>query len=281
PGATVEHELSIHRLPWVRVGEELTTGAWGEVSTALSSVGIVWPALDGVDEPTRGTAHWNWDVLTSGAVSGDVVAVRVVAKDSLGQRTVSPALQFSIAAPGFDRNRHEALYQKASLAGPMKELAEWMKLQKAELRPKLAAWKERSTSMATRRETASEIERFVMEWKRRGEGLRQQARSVVGTLPRFLDQSELEFVHRVLAKWERENLSAIELVSKSDAWDGLGDQDQPPPLLLERLLPQLQQQVDFAVSSMDVLESGATQLNDQFRQLLGHDCLTALTKDLL
>ncbi len=281
PNVVLEQEISINRQPWVSVPMDLPTQPWNDEGKDQARDLVTWASLNGVENPSRIASQWNWDVLTAGATSGDLIAVRVAAKDSLGQKAYTPTIQFSVASVGFDRRRHEALFLKASLAPQLKELAEWMKAQKTELRPKLVAIKERNVPIEQRRATGREIEKFVEEWKRQSDQIQQRASSVVGSLPGVLDQSELEIVERILAKWDKESISNVALFTHPEHWEGLAESAQPNPVLVEKLLPLLQQQVDQAAAALDGLEAFTAQLNEHYRQLIGHDFLTALTKDLM
>lgn len=85
-------------------------------------------ALDGSDRELD--LNWEWDLLhrqnpeveSEKLLNGDFIRVRFVAIDRNGQRGESALLEVLLADEGFDSDRHEHLYQVATL---VKEVRDW------------------------------------------------------------------------------------------------------------------------------------------------------------
>jgi hypothetical protein len=280
PNATLRQEISINRQPYKTLDIPAeTTQASAQQANFLSGL-VTWTPLDGVAQPTRSTATWTWDLLSESLSSGDVVSIRLAASDSGGHVSYSIPIQLSLASEDFDRNRHQALYLRSVLGPELQKLADLIRTQRADLRPKMLQLKDPKLDAPTRRNISGEVEQFAKDWMKSTVRIRALATQLVGKLPRPLDQSETEFVLRLVSKLEREHATSVALAANLEAWtpiDVAGKGDVVP----DKLAQLLQQQIDRSIAALDDAEGTTARLSEIYRQLLGHEYLTAMTKDLM
>jgi hypothetical protein len=280
PNATLRQEISVNRQPYKTLELPLNlTQASGQQINFLSGM-VTWTPLDGVSEPTRSVGAWTWDLLAESLRSGDVVSVRLAASDSADHVSYSVPIQLSLASADFDRNRHQALYLRSVLGPELQKLADLIRTKRVDLRPKMLQLKDPKLDVAIRRNVSSEVEEFSQEWMKQTERIRALATQMVGKLPRVLDQSETEFVVRAVSKSEREAATMVALAANHEAWTPIEVQGKGL-VVPDKLAQILQQQIDRAIGAFDEAESSSARLSDIYRQLLGHEYLTAMTKDLM
>lgn len=280
PHATLRQEISVNRQPYKTLELPLNlTQASGQQVNFLSGM-VTWTPLDGVSEPTRSVGAWTWDLLAESLRSGDVVTVRLAASDSADHVSFSVPIQLSLASDDFDRNRHQALYFRSVLGPELQKLADLIRTKRVDLRPKMLQLKDPKLDVATRRNVSSEVEEFSQEWMKQTERIRALATQMVGKLPRVLDQSETEFVVRAISKSQREAATMVALAANQEAWTPIEVQGKGL-VVPDKLAQILQQQIDRSIGAFDEAESSSARLSDIYRQLLGHEYLTAMTKDLM
>jgi len=280
PGTTIRQEISVNRRPWealdLSLPLELDSPKFAPATSAL----VNWVGLDGVQEPTRGSAEWTWDLVTRSLVSGDVVSIRLAASDTADHWSYSLPIQLSLASEDFDRNRHQPLYYRAVLGPDLQKLTDLIRTQRAVLRPKLLQLKDPKLEPSLRSSIESEVTQFTREWTEITKKIRALAGQIIPNLPRPLDQTETEFVVRSVSKLEKEHATTIAMGANATSWAPMKLNGQPDGIP-DKLAQMLQQQVDRAVASLDDAEGSSQRLSDIYRQLLGHETLTAMTKDLM
>ena len=280
PHATLRQEISVNRQPYKTIELPLNLAqATGQQVQFLSGM-VTWTPLDGVSEPTRSVGAWTWDLLAESLRSGDVVSVRLAASDSADHVSYSVPIQLSLASDDFDRNRHQALYLRSVLGPELQKLADLIRTKRVDLRPKMLQLKDPKLDVAIRRNVSSEVEEFSQEWMKQTERIRALATQMVGKLPRVLDQSETEFVVRAISKSQREAATMVALAANQEAWTPIEVQGKGL-VVPDKLAQILQQQIDRSIGAFDEAESSSARLSDIYRQLLGHEYLTAMTKDLM
>jgi hypothetical protein len=276
PGASVKLQIAINRGSWIEADVDLSlvddidARSGRTVPDWLES--NAWVPLDGVEQATGATASWVWDPMTSGASSGDMIAVRIEVRDSLEQVTYSPVLEFSLASAGFDRNRHQALLARASLVPELERLSSEIRVSKDKLLPRLQIARTGNMPAEDRAALAEELRQAETQWSACARAVRGLAARVVEQLPRPLDQSETEFVVRMISKIEREYASLLEVAAHTVTLE-IGQQ----PKLVERV----NESIDHAILGIQEADGHAQRLVEIYRQFVGHEALTALTKDLL
>ncbi|MCY3004901.1 MAG: hypothetical protein NTV29_02870 [Planctomycetota bacterium] len=280
PNATLRQEISVNRQPYKTLELPLNlTQASGQQVKLLSGM-VTWTPLDGVAEPTRSVGAWSWDLLSESLRSGDVVSVRLAAIDSADHVSYSVPIQLSLASDDFDRNRHQALYFRSVLGPELQKLADLIRTKRVDLRPKILQLKDPKFDGPSRRNVSREVEEFCQQWMRQTERIRALATQMVSKLPRALDQTETEFVVRAVSKLEREAATMVALAANHEAWTPIDVQGKGE-VVPDKLAQMLQQQIDRSIGAFDEAESATARLSDIYRQLLGHEYLTAMTKDLL
>jgi len=280
PGATLRQEISINRQPYksLDLPKDLSK-ATAQQANFLSGL-VTWTPLDAVADPSRSTATWTWDLLSESLTSGDVVTVRMAASDSAGHVSYSVPIQLSLASQDFDRNRHQALYLRSVLGPELQKLADLVRTKRVDLRPKMLQLKDPKLDAPTRRNISQEIEDFSNEWIKMSDRIRALATQLVGKLPRPLDQSETEFVVRAVSKLQREHATSVALAANLDPWTPI-DVPGKGEVVPDKLAQLLQQQIDRSVAAFDDAEGSTARLSEIYRQFLGHEFLTAMTKDLM
>ncbi len=276
PGATIEQQISINRGPWTSVSAQLRalSDEKGEQTRSLPDWldANAWTPLDGVENPTNTSFTWVWDVLNAGASSGDTIAVRIAARDSFQQVTYSPTIEFSLASPGFDRNRHDPLLARAALLPELVRLSTLMRAAKDLLTPRLQQARSGNTPAQERSKLAEDLRLTAKQWSDCSRDIRILSNGIVRQLPRPLDQSETEFVVRLIAKLERDHTSTLTAAADILSIDAGKEQ---------RLVQRIADRVDQALRGLNEGDDHSHRLVDIYRQFLGHETLTALTKDML
>lgn len=276
PGATIEQQISINRGPWTKLSMEMRTLSSGNGGRNRSLPDWLdsnaWPPIDGVEHPTDAAFTWVWDILTAGASSGDTIAVRIAAQDSCQQITYSPTIEFSLASPGFDRNRHDLLFARSALFPELVRLSTRMREAKESLTTRLQQNREGNTSIQERRKLAEDLRLTAKQWSECCRDIRNLANGIIRRLPRPLDQSETEFVVRLISKLERDHTSTLTAAADILTLDAGTEQ---------RRIQRIADRVDQAMRGIDEGDDHSHRLVDIYRQFLGHETLTALTKDML
>lgn len=276
PGATIEQQISINRGPWTSVSAQLRSlsDEKGEQTRSLPGWldSNAWTPLDGVENPTNASFTWVWDVLNAGASSGDTIAVRIAARDSLQQVTYSPTVEFSLASPGFDRNRHDPLLARAALLPELVRLSTLMRGAKESLTPRLQQARSNNMPAPERTKLAEDLRSAAKQWSDCSRDIRILSHGIIRQLPRPLDQSETEFVVRLIAKLERDHTST--LTAAADILSVESGKEQ-------RLIQRIADRIDQALRGVNEGDDHSHRLVDIYRQFLGHETLTALTKDML
>jgi hypothetical protein len=280
PGTTLTQEISVNRKPWEPIDLPIPMELDSEKHAATTNALVSWTGLDGVENATRGTAQWKWDLLSRSLASGDVVAIRMAAKDSADHVAYSVPIQLSLASEDFDRNRHQSLIYRAVLGPDLQKLADLIRTSRAELRPKILQLKDPKLDPQIRQSVASEVDQLVEQWTTLTKKIRGLASQIIANLPRPLDQSETEFIVRAVSKLEKEHATLILLAANTDSWKPVSIPGQPDAIP-DKLAQILQQQVDRSIASLDDAEGYSQRLSDINRQLLSHETMTAMTKDLM
>lgn len=277
PGAVIEQQMSINRGPWTTVLSELSRDPEPSANNLGGSIPAwldanAWAPLDGVSEPTRAAYSWVWDVLTAKASSGDSIAIRIAATDSLQQVTYSPIVEFSLASSGFDRHRNDALAHRATLMPELIRFASLVRASKESLLVPLQQARSGNLPAEDRTKLASDLRRIVGQWTQCAREVRILANGVIRQLPRLLDQSETEYVVRLVSRLERDHADQLSMIAGMLTVE-VGQQ----PKLVQRL----QERIDRALQSLHEADDHSHRTVEIYRQFIGHETLTALTKDLL
>ena len=280
PGTMLTQEISVNRKPWETIDLPIPMELDAEKHAATTNALVSWTGLDGVEHATRGTVQWKWDLLSRSLTSGDVVAIRMAAKDSADHVAYSVPIQLSLASEDFDRNRHQSLIYRAVLGPDLQKIADLIRTSRTELRPKILQLKDPKLDPQIRQSIASEVDQFVGQWTTLTKKTRGLASQIIPNLSRPLDQSETEFIVRAVSKLEKEHATSILLAANTDAWQPVSIPGQPDSIP-DKLAQILQQQVDRSIASFDDAEGYSQRLSDIYRQFLSHETMTAMTKDLM
>jgi len=280
PGTTLTQEISVNRKPWEPIDLPIPMELDSEKHAATTNALVSWTGLDGVEHATRGTAQWKWDLLSRSLASGDVVAIRMAAKDSADHVAYSVPIQLSLASEDFDRNRHQSLIYRAVLGPDLQKLADLIRTSRAELRPKILQLKDPKLDPQIRQSIAAEVNQLVGQWTTLTKKIRGLASQIIPNLSRPLDQTETELIVRAVSKLEKEHATSISLAANTEAWQPVSNPGQPDAIP-DKLAQILQQQVDRSIASFDDAEGYSQRLSDINRQFLSHETMTAMTKDLM
>ncbi len=283
PAATITQQISINRGPWTAASIALPLDAPIALRVEDSNDRIRWQALDGVAAPTRDSSHWKWDMLTTGGTTGDSIVVRVSATDSLGQITHSSPIEFSLASLGFDRSRHDALLLRAELIPLLQALADLIRDARKDLVPRMQRLKDSQVNDEELKQLQKDLLALHQAWTAQSTAARELAGTIAPQLPRVIDQSEVELTVRVLSRLEKEHAARILAVTRYIASIQQRDSKEILPIergLEEKLRNERNRQIDAALTSFDEAEGSAVRLMEITRQMIGHETLTALTKDL-
>jgi len=267
------HEASLNRGPWVPIQPEL---AHSEVviseSTARADIPSITPFF-------RAHADWTWDLDGLAASSGDSIATRVTAIDRKGNMAHSPILLFSFASLGFDRNRHKSLYRRSELVPLLEALSVSLNKSRAQVRPQLEKLKDLTLPMDQRAKLIDEIRSTIAASTKAAQSTRSAAEQIMKELGRCIDQAEVELVTRLVARIDKEWLTAMSFClvatipqsnfsSKSDVQAAAWHQKD------------FEQKTNRLLQSYDSACVNSQRVFDIYRQFIGLELQASLTYDL-
>ena len=219
-----------------------------------------------IDERTRVTADWQWDMLELNLKSGDQVTTKLVATDRKGNEGESIPLQIVIASPDFDPDRHTVMERKGELydllaetAETVAEHAEAAKVAIAKLRddPAIRQIPEADRSLLLDlahkvREEADRVTTLTLE--------------LLPRMPAGVDAEELELVARLVSRIRSElmRIPAAYLDLPRDS-----DQSTATNEDLKQIADAFQQAAE-----------DSKHLHDDYRNLFTHNILAAVAADL-
>jgi hypothetical protein len=259
PIERLAHEASINRGAWETVYPDLVHS----VSTSK--------------EPFSAQANWTWDVATLAASSGDSVAIRTIAIDRKGNSAQSPTILFSLAAIGFDRDRHKSLLLRSQLVPLLEALSVSLNQSRDTLKPRIESLKDVNMLPEERIKSIEAVRSVVANSAAAASTARFAAERVIKDLGRCVDQAEVELAFRNVARIEKEWLATMSFcleqpIAAPNAGSG--------PTTVEwhkRENDQNNQRLSNAYNSAC---DNAKRLADIYRQFVGFELQASLTQDL-
>lgn len=285
--ASVRDELPVSELRWEFA---VNRGPWRPVpidSDAIEAVKTEAMATDtdsnrpsnvqafvGASKAATGSAKWKVDLIPLKVSNGDMVELRVAAVDRKDQTGYSSKIQLGVVSKGFERDRHRELFQKASLVGPLTELAVWLNVDRERIRDRCGKLRDPNVPREDKVKTLDEMRTFAKKGIVACDSLRELIESVLAKTSSCIDQNEIELLGRLVSRIEQDDLQAmiqlcdIEFYAPGNNVSGAWyDQRR------ERSWNRLIQRYDLA-------EQRARVLSDACRSFVTYDTLVGLTKDL-
>ncbi len=264
------HEASINRGPWIAVEPNLNR------TTIANSPPIV---SEGQSSKKVFIAQpdWTWDLLGLVASSGDSVATRVTAIDRKGNTSHSPTILFSLASPGFDRDRHSSLIRRMELVPLLDALSVALNRSRDQLRPQLDKLKDIKLPLDERAKSISELRTTVLASVKAAQAVQQSAEAIMKELGRCVDQAEVELVVRLIARIEKEWLASMSfgVDASVPSLDTVRD-----PQSVAWTQKEYEQRINRLLQAYDSACDNSKRCTDIYRQFLGLELQASLTHDL-
>ena len=268
PVESIDFEWSLNRGPWQAIK---STVLMEEV--APSDLPVTPPSI----ATFAGVAKWDWDLTGIKLEGGDTIQCRVKGIDRKGTTSYSPIVTFSVSAIGYDRDRYDSLERMSELVTPLKELADMLAAKRDGCRAAIELLKNPASTGEQRSQAAKEIGDTAKLGILKAQTIRSMAEPIVKNLKRCLDQSDVELTLRNISRIEKEWLQFIdyskqlssvtaseaEIPSNSD-WSRNDRESR-----LNRMQQSFDQSCDHSKRTLDL-----------YRQFVGLELQTALTKDL-
>ena len=272
PVQSFVHEASVNRGPWVTVKENLTrSNVADDESTEHSESSFA--------NATREQSNWSWDLIGLVASSGDSVATRVTAIDRKGNKASSPSLQFSVAAVGFDRDRHKAMMRRSELVPLLETLSDSLNKQRELLRPKIEKLRDINNPIEDRRKTISDLRSMIESSVNAARATRSTADVVIKDVGRCVDQGEVELTVRVISRIEKEWLASMSYCADQIELS-LDAAINPDAKAAEWHKREFEQSANRLLQAYDSSIDNAKRALDIYRQFIGLELQAALTSDL-
>ncbi len=266
----LSHEASINRGPWITVEPSLSRTAIKDsppiVSEGQSSKNVF------MAQPS-----WTWDLLRLAASSGDSVATRVTAIDRKGSTSHSPTIVFSLAAPGFDRDRHSSLIRRTTLVPLLDALSVALNKFRDQMRPQLDKLKDIKLSLDERTKSISELRTTVLASLKAAQAVQQSAEGIMKELGRCVDQAEVELVVRLIARIEKEWLATMSFGIDASVPSLVPDRE---PQSVAWTQKEYEQRINRMLQAYDSACDNSKRCTDIYRQFIGLELQAALAHDL-
>ncbi len=270
PVESLFHEASINRGPWVTVQPNL-------IRKELENPQQVAPLQQLSTKAYLAQSDWTWDLLSLAASSGDAVATRVTAIDRKGNSAHSATIQFSLASPGFDRDRHSSLIQRVELVPLLDALSVLLNKSRDQLRPQLDKLKDIKLPLDERAQSISELRSTVLASVKAAQTTQETAEAIIKGIGRCVDQVEVELVVRLIARIEKEWLAS--LIYCIDASMPPSDANREPQSIAWDQ-KEYEQRINRLLQSYDLACDNSKRCTDIYRQFIGLELQASLTKDL-
>ena len=250
------HEASVNRGPWIAIHSDLgdKTLASGPSDAILDITQVHWKAM----------IDWKWQLSGMDVRSGDSIATRVTATDKKGNQSHSPTLVFSLAAKGFDPKRNLSLMKRCQIVSLLDSLSRVIHEDRETLRRQLLSLASQEISDFDRKERTEFALEKVSKYVGNSREIRSVALGMMKEIDRCADEAEIELLYRMLDRIEKEwlvevaqGIASAQNPSKSSAKQ------------LERMLP-----------AYDASCDGVKQTANLFRQIVGLELQSAMTRDL-
>ena len=256
------HEASTNRGPWETVRPLLAD------SVSVNS---------NPSEPYRAQADWTWDVATLAANSGDSVAIRATAIDRKGNSAHSPILTISLAAIGFDRDRHKSLRLRSQLVPLLEALSVSINQSRDALKPQIEKLKDGNLQPDERVKSIDAIRSVVTNGAKSAATARAAGEQIIKDLGRCVDQAEVELACRNVARIEKEWLATILFCLEQPMAFSSSGSDAKTAEWHKR---EFQQNYQRLVNAHNSACDNAKRLADIYRQFIGYELQASLTQDL-
>ena len=259
------HEASINRGPWETASPNLVYSA----STSK--------------EPFSAKANWTLDIATLAASSGDSIAIRTTAIDRKGNSAHSPIILFSLAAIGFDRDRHKSLLLRSQLAPLLEALSVALNQSRDALKPQIESLKDVNLPTEGRVKSIEALRSVVTNSTVAAATARSAAERVIKELGRCVDQAEVELAFRTVARVEKEWLATMsfcleQLTAAPTA--GSGATTRLGATAMEWHKREREQNIQKLSNAHQSACDSAKRLAEIYRQFVGYELQASLTQDL-
>ena len=267
------HEASVNRGPWITVHEELAR------SNVLADGIFAERYESSLSKKSREQSNWTWDLIGLAASSGDSVTTRVTAVDRKGNKASSASLQFSLAAVGFDRDRHKAMLKRSELVPLLETLSNTLSKPREQLRPRIEKLRDSNTPIDERRQTIADLRLLIESSALAAQGVLASADVVIRDIGRCVDQGEVELTVRVVSRIEKEWMASMSY--GADQVEMSFDATvNPETKSAEWHKRELEQSAVRLLQAYDSSFDNARRTLDIYRQFLGLELQAALTSDM-
>lgn len=273
PVQSFSHEASVNRGPWITVHEELTR------SKLLADEFADNRADSSFSKAIREQSNWTWDLIGLAASSGDLLTTRITAVDRKGNKASSPTLQFSLAAVGFDRDRHKSMVKRSELVPLLETLSNALSKPREQLRPRIEKLRDSNTPLEERRQTIADLRLVIEASASAARGLLSSSDAVIKEIGRCVDQGEVELIVRVVSRIEKEWLASMNYGTDQieQSFDAAINSDTKSAEWHKRELEQISIRL---LQAFDSSFDNAKRTLDIYRQFIGLELQAALTSDL-
>ncbi len=280
PIVSLDQEFSVNRGEWKSISPTLEFAPaipdGTDNRSSMTAMGLARKSnLPGVPW-FEGKSTWRWDLLEHAASSGDSIATRVVARDRKGQLAYSPVLQFSLTSSGFEQDRHRHLMLRSQLVEPLQSLSDTFDRNRDKLWEQLNRLRDAQLPREQVNGTLSELRKVAEDTIKKSAEVRKLAEKLVAELPFYPDQVEFEYVVRVTSKIEREMAGTVYALSQPDLFPA-PPIDQPPVVWDQQ---QREQRLNRLLGAYSQGSDHARRMIEVYRQFIGLEAMTSLTKDL-
>ncbi len=267
------HEASVNRGPWITVHEKLTRTSVpaDEIPDERSESNL--------SKASREQSNWTWDLVGLAASSGDSVTTRVTAMDRKGNKASSSTLQFSLAAVGFDWDRHKAMMKRSQLVPLLEPLSNTLSKPREQLRPRIEKLRDNNTPVEERRQTIADLRLVIEASASAARAFLSSADVVIKDIGRCVDQGEVELTVRVISRIEKEWLASMSYGADQVelSFDAAINPDAKSAEWRKR---ELEQSTVRLLQAYDSSFDNTRRTLDIYRQFIGLELQAALTSDL-
>lgn len=273
PVDTLDFEWSRNRGPWRRLKGNVAIEERLELDIVRSSREAQSPAI----RTFTGFVNWNWDLADLKVEGGDTLQCRAKCIDMKGAISYSPTVAMTVSAIGFERDRYDTLEQLAKLVAPLKDFADSLSEKRTDCLAAMEVLKNPSSTSDQRSVAAKLVRDTAIAGGIKARSIRALAEPIVKNLKRCMDQSDVELALRCISKIEKEWLIFIE------HW---GQQQLikvgPDEIVLQSdwFRKDRESKLDRMQQAFEQACEQSTRTLDLYRQFVGFELQTALTKDL-
>ncbi|MEQ1828554.1 MAG: hypothetical protein ABL921_21510 [Pirellula sp.] len=276
PGEVITLSASLSdEMPVDQCHQEISInqGAWHHVPVQIrwNSSEIQRPSNqdDGIDTQTRYEARssWKWDLGSTKVQSGDILAVRLVALDRIGNQTVSSEIRLNVAHSNLDRDRHRSLYQRSDLVRTLRALADELGNNHERFLLLLERVRKSDTLGKTKSNPISEIRDLSQSLEARAQAVRSRGLETMMHLARCANQSELELILWSIASIEKELMSELAHRCSTISEPSLANDD-------------LEKAIQGMTATYDKASTHSKKTLEIYLQFVGAEFQAALTMEL-